>query len=106
MNWQLNTCHDVQFVYFQLTFTEFAMVIYKTKMSIAHMHCLLRIDDSILPGVFLTSSCVVPESSGFQSNAASSSLFVHVELGTRTALVQLIALSQQCTADLLLAEPK
>ena len=38
MNWQLNTCHDVQFVYFQLTFTEFAMVIYKTKMSIAHMY--------------------------------------------------------------------
>ena len=64
-------------------------VIYKTKMSIAHIHCLLRTDDSILPGVFLTSSfCVVPESSGFQSNAASSSLFVHVELGTRTALVQ------------------
>ena len=76
------------------------MVIYKTKMSIARTHCLLRIDDSILPGVFLTSSfCVVPESSGFQSNAASSSLFVHVELGTRTVLVQLIALSQQCTAS-------
>ena len=107
MNWQLNTCHGVQFVYFQLTSTEFAMVIYKTKMSIAHVHCLLRIDGSILPGVFLTSSfCVVPESLGFQSNAASSSLFVHVDLGTRTALVQLIALSQQCTADLLLAEPK
>jgi len=33
----------------------------------------------------------VPESSGFQSNAASSSLFLHVELGIRTALVQLIA---------------
>ena len=76
------------------------MVIYKTKMSIVHIQCLLRIDGSILPGVFLTSSfCVVPESSGFQSNAASSSLFVHVELGTRTALVQLIALSQQCTAS-------
>ena len=50
-----------------------------------------------MPGVFLTSFCVVPESSGF-FNAASSSLFVHVELGTRTGLVQLIALSQQCTA--------
>ena len=49
--------------------------------------------------VFLTSSfCVVPESSG-SSNAASSNLFVHVELGTRTGLVQLIALSQQCTAS-------
>ena len=31
----------------------------------------------------------MPESSGFQSDAASSSLFVHIELGTRTALVQL-----------------
>ena len=41
----------------------------------------------------------MPESSGFQSDAASSSLFVHIELGTRTALVQLIALSQQCTAS-------
>ena len=39
----------------------------------------------------------MPESSG-SSNAASSSQFVHVELGSRTALVQLIALSQQCTA--------
>ena len=69
-------------------------------MSIAHIQCLLRIDGSILPGVFLPSSfCVVPESSDLQSNAASSSLFVHVELGTRTALVQLIALSQQCTAS-------
>ena len=73
---------DVQFVLFS-TFTEFANVIYKTKMSIVHIQCLLRIDGSILPGVFLTSSfCVVPESSDFQSNAASSSLFVHVELGT------------------------
>ena len=52
-----------------------------------------------MAGVFLTSSfCVVPESSG-SSNAASSSLFVHVELGTRTGLVQLIALSQQCMAS-------
>ena len=66
------------------------MVIYKTKMSIVHIQCLLRIDGSILPGVFLTSSCVVPQSSVFQSNAARSSLFVHVELGTRSALVQLI----------------
>ena len=76
------------------------MVIYKTKVGIVHIQCLLRIDGSILTGVFLTSSfCVVPESSGFQSNAASRSLFVHVELGTRTALMQLIALSQQCTAS-------
>ena len=63
------------------------------------LQCLLRIDGSILAGVFITSSfCVVPESSG-SSNAASSSLFAHVELGTQTALVQLIALSQQCTAS-------
>ena len=46
-----------------------------------------------MAGVFLTSSfCVVLESSG-SSNAASNSLFVHVELGIRTGLVQLIALS-------------
>ena len=75
------------------------MVIYKTKMGIVHVQCLLRFDGSIMAGVFLTSSfCVVPESSG-SSNTASSSLFVHVELGTQTALVQLIALSQQCTAS-------
>ena len=61
------------------------MVIYK--MGIEHIQCLLRVDGSILAGV-LTSSFVVPESSGF-SNPASSSLFVHVELGTQTALVQL-----------------
>ena len=68
-------------------------------MGIVHIQYLLRIDGSILAGVFLTSPfCVVPESSGF-SNAASSSLFVHVELGSRTALVQLSALSQQCTAS-------
>ena len=68
-------------------------------MGIVHIQYLLRIDGSILAGVFLTSPfCVVPESSG-SSNTASSSLFVHVELGSRTALVQLIALSQQCTAS-------
>jgi len=35
----------------------------------------------------------------FHIHAASSSLFVHVELGTQTVLVQLIALSQHCTAS-------
>ena len=74
------------------------MVIYKTKMGIVHIQYLLRIDGSILPGVFFKSICVVPESSG-SSNAASSSLFVHVELGSQTALVQLIASIQQCTAS-------
>ena len=70
MNWQLNT-------------------------GIVHLHRLHRIYCSILAGVLLTSlSCVVPESSG-SFNIASSILFLHVELGTRTALVQLIALSQQ-----------
>ena len=40
---------------------EFAMVIYKTKMGIVYMQCLLRIDGSIMAGIFLTSSfCVVP----------------------------------------------
>ena len=78
------------------------MVVYKTKMGIIHIQYLLRIDGSILAGVFLTSPfCFVPESSG-SSNAASSSLFVHVELGSRTALVQLIALSQQCMASCIL----
>ena len=68
---------------------------------IVHVQCLLRIDGSILDSVFLTSSfCAVPESSG-SSSAVSSSLyiFVHVVLGTQTALVQLIALSQQCMAS-------
>ena len=101
MNWQLNTiATDVQFYFIFISFTEFAMVIYKTKVGIVHIQCLLRIiDGSILTGVFLTSSFCVPESSGFQSNAASRSLFLHVELGTGTALVQLIALSQQFTAS-------
>ena len=76
------------------------MVIYKTTMSIVHIQCLLWIVGSIFASVFLTSFfCVVPESSD-SSNAAISSLFVYVELGTPTALVQLIALSQQCTASL------
>ena len=73
------------------------MVVYKREMGIERIQCLLRVDGSILAGV-LTSSFVVPEFSG-SSNAASSSLFVHVELGTQTVLVQLIALSQQCTAS-------
>ena len=68
-------------------------------MGIVHNNVILRIDASITAGVFFTFSfCVVPESSG-SSNAASNSLFVHVELGTGTGLVQLIALSQQCTAS-------
>jgi len=70
------------------------MVIYKTKMGKVHIQRLLRIDGRLLVVVF----CAVPESSG-SSNAASSSLFVHVELGTQAALMQLIALSQQCTAS-------
>jgi len=75
------------------------MIIYKAEMGTVHIQCLLRIDGSIMAGVFLTSSvCVVPDSSG-SSNAASSSLFEHVDLGTQTAPVQLIALSQQCTAS-------
>ena len=42
-------------------------------MHIVHIQCLLRVDSSILAGVFLASSfCVVPES----SNAAISSLLV------------------------------
>ena len=45
-------------------------------MHIVHIQCLLRVDGSILAGVFLTFSfCVVPESS-YSSNAAISSLLV------------------------------
>ena len=41
-----------------------------------HIQCLLRVDGSIVAGVFLTSFfCVVPESP-YSSNAASSSLLV------------------------------
>ena len=68
-------------------------------MGIVHIQYLLRTDGSILAGVLTSSFCVVPETSGSASNAASSSLFVHVDLGTQTALVQLIALSQQCMAS-------
>ena len=64
------------------------MVIYKTKRGIASSYTY----NVLMAGVFLTFSfCVVPESSG-SSNAASSSLFVHVELGIRTGLVQLIVI--------------
>ena len=70
-------------------------------MGFVHIQYLLRIDGSILAGVLTSPFCFVPESSG-SSNAASSSLFVHVELGSRTALVQLIALSQQCMASCIL----
>ena len=48
------------------------------KMHIVHVYiqCLLRVDGSILAGVFLTSSfCVVPESS-YSSSTAISSLLV------------------------------
>ena len=49
---------------------------FKTTMLTVHIQCFLRVDGSILAGVFLISSfCVVPESS-YSSNAASSSLLV------------------------------
>ena len=42
---------------------------------VVHIQCLLRVDGSIVAGVFLTSLfCVVPESP-YSSDAASSSLF-------------------------------
>ena len=53
-------------------------------MYIVHMQCLLRVDSSILAGVFLTSFCVVPESSYF-SSAAISSLLVAWSLNCSTA---------------------
>ena len=46
------------------------------KELIVHIQCLLRVDGSIVAGVFLTSFfCVVPESP-YSSDAASSSLLV------------------------------
>ena len=52
------------------------MVIYKKKELIVHIQYLLRVDGSIVAGVFLTSFfCVVPESP-YSSDAASSSLLV------------------------------
>ena len=84
---------DFQFLF--LTFT-FQICLYSHKMHVVHIICLLRVDGSILAGVFLTSSfCVVPESS-YSSNAASSSLLVAC---TQTALVQLVAPRQQCMAS-------
>ena len=45
-------------------------------MHIVHIQCLLRVDGSILAGVFLTPFfCVVPESS-YSSNAAITGLLV------------------------------
>ena len=46
-------------------------------MGIVHIQYLLGNDGSILAGVLTSPFCVVPESSG-SSNAASSSLFVHL----------------------------
>ena len=52
------------------------MVIYKKKRLIVHIQCLLRVDGSIVAGVFLTSFfCVGPESP-YSSDAASSSLLI------------------------------
>ena len=63
------------------------MVIYEKKL-IVHIQCLLRVDGSILAGVFLTSFfCVVPESP-YSSDAASSSLLV--VWYSNSALVQLV----------------
>ena len=95
MNWQPDT--TAQFFYFQLSLNLICHGQLQNKMGIVHIQCLLRIDGSILAGVFLTSSfCVVPESSG-SSNTAP--ICTCIELGTPTALVQLIVLSQQCMAS-------
>ena len=63
------------------------MVIYKKKELIVHIQCLLRVDGSIVAGVFLTSLfCVVPESP-YSSDAASSSLLVAWYLNCFSAAV-------------------
>ena len=50
--------------------------LFTKKELIVHIQCLLRVDGSIVAGVFLTSFfCVVPESP-YSSDAASSSLLV------------------------------
>ena len=55
---------------------KFACHGYLQKKRIVHIQCLLRVDGSIVAGVFLTSFfCVVPESL-YSSDTASSSLLV------------------------------
>ena len=46
------------------------------KMLILHIQCLLRVDGSILAGIFLTSFFYVVPGSPYSSGAASSSLLV------------------------------
>ena len=71
---QLSIATDIQFHIFN-----FQMVIYKKKMPvrcIVHIQCLLKVDGSIVAGVFSTSFfCVVPESP-YSSDPASSRLLV------------------------------
>ena len=57
-----------------------------------HIQCLLRIDGSIVAGVFLTSFflCVVPESP-YNIIPLAQQVAAYWQLGTRTALVQLVA---------------
>ena len=62
------------------------------KKLIVHIQCLLRVDGSILAGVFLTSFfCVVPESPTQQVAAYWYS-------GIRTALVQVASETDGCSA--------
>ena len=57
------------------------------KELLVHIQCLLRVDGSIVAGVFLTSFfCVVPESP-YSSDAASSSLLVAWYLNCFSAAV-------------------
>ena len=68
---QLSIATDIQFHVFK-----FACHVYLQKKLIVHIQCLLRVDGSLVAGVFLTSFfCVVPESP-YSSDAASSSLLV------------------------------
>ena len=68
---QLSIATDIQFHVFK-----FVCHGYLQKKLIVHIQCLLRVDGSLVAGVFLTSFfCVVPESP-YSSDAASSSLLV------------------------------
>ena len=71
---QLSIATDIQFQVFN--FQICLPWLFTKKKLILHIQCLLRVDGSLVAGVFLTSFfCVVPESP-YSSDAASSNLLV------------------------------
>ena len=72
---QLSIATDIQFHVFNFQIC-LPWLFTKKRELIVHIQCLLRVDGSIVAGVFLISFfCVVPESP-YPSDAASSSLLV------------------------------